>query len=739
MPLPTLLQVDSFKFLDEVPESQKEGVLGKRAIDVIIDILRKKLQQNGKSIFDHMYFLDGRTGSGKSTTLPMNILLALGKSIQVTQPKKALTSSNVKNICEIPGNTQIIFGKNIGFQNGDESFLPEAKPSILFITTELLTMKLLMKEIPLLPEVIIVDEVHELDNPMIRLLFAIKKYLYNPHIELSKKPFFIFQSATINIPKMMKYFINKDEDIKECRANYLMVGKVEGTRNFPVEVRNDVVYGTMDFSKRLLLDYVRMCMKSQSVYNAEGDIARDILVFCQGIKFYISMIIDMKRLKNLPYKIFYTEPRIDHVEDMRRIEAWRKQYEGEQRILVTYWISTTPTYIMKVFDGPYDMNPECRKNEIKIIFSTNALQAGKTIDSLYMSINNHIRNFTKCNPIISFKEFNSGNNKLPLIQYYDDASSNTQKNGRVGRKAPGIYISLMPKEVEKKLNMFFIFESVNTMSYAETYRKLIVLPDFNLCKYNDFYVGLSFDTLYVTYAEMMITNDITIYGDVLQNDISYLRNTGNMAIWLFRAKELYIDGKCDLLSALYNTRFIRRELRTFFFTSLMEYKQCSRKLTDKEITAFVDSTNNMNPATKDVVINNKFICKLQPEFENNDIAEEVDEYKRMNGGDVEDNLESYNNGTYYNNSIIDFDFDDLKEDETVENEDDIESYRINKFKSIKTHGMFCGKKIHGGVDNLIIKDKIDSDVFKDAFKVYVNILKGDEPGFIYFGDLIKYH
>ena len=240
MPLPTLLQVDSFKFLDEIPESQKERVLGKRAIDIIIDILRKKLQQNGQSIFDHMYFLDGRTGSGKSTTLPMNILLTLCKNIQVTQPKKALTSSNVKNICEIPGNTQIIFGKNIGFQNGDESFLPETKPSILFTTTELLTMKLLMKKIPPLPEVIIVDEVHELDNPMIRLLFAIKKYLYNPHVELSKKPLFIFQSATINISKMMKYFIHTDEDIKECRANYLMVGKVEGTRNFPVEVRNDV-------------------------------------------------------------------------------------------------------------------------------------------------------------------------------------------------------------------------------------------------------------------------------------------------------------------------------------------------------------------------------------------------------------------------------------------------------------------------------------------------------------------
>lgn len=51
----------------------------------------------------------------------------------------------------------------------------------------------------------VIDEVHDISDQMIQLIFGIRKYVYK-HLKDPRCPVFICMSATIDIPAFKQYF-----------------------------------------------------------------------------------------------------------------------------------------------------------------------------------------------------------------------------------------------------------------------------------------------------------------------------------------------------------------------------------------------------------------------------------------------------------------------------------------------------------------------------------------------------
>jgi hypothetical protein len=298
------------------------------------------------------------------------------------------------------------------------------------------------------------------------------------------------------------------------------------------------------------------------------------------------------------------------------------------------------------------------------------------------------------------------------------------------------------------------------MSYTELYRKLIKDGSCDFATTNDFYVGLSFDTLLITYQELMITNDISVYGSNYQKFIKYLYNTNEMQMWLFKAKELYISGKLDLLSCLYWFRAQRKSSKTFFtipreikdFGNI--YNQFETLQTSIQSNPIPISGGDNTSTIDDFDLNKEDdeldqIIKDQVESVNVDNTTVADISSSHEDNIVEDNRSNPVEDTTVENpvednsmiggakfkSILDFELDDLLE--PVEPKEDTKDFdllfqRYSFDQQLKPKKKLKEFKFIGGNGNGPNRS-LDASVFKDAFKTFYFILTDEEPGFQYFG------
>ena len=622
MPI-TLFQNNSFNFHSSVDKSfnDKYNIKNMKAIDIILEVIKEKIKHLD-SYSSHFYFLEGRTGSGKSTALPVEIFDKLKLSVIITEPKINLTVGNINSILSVPEFGGLLtLGKNIGYKNGLSSISCSEKTGITFITTQILEQKLnkiinefkntikglKQKEYINLPDVIIVDEVHNLDNPMIQTLYTIKKFMESNLIHNNLKPVFIFQSATIDIDNLIKYFFEGSVD--KLYKDPLLIGYVKGQRNFNVETKYDDVKNMNEFYEKLKNDYIPMSLNSNSIvkYSNFEFTARDILIFCQGISFYTKLcnvflndnedvkkmrqegiirIPKMMKMKNtnkvkdvnevnkrqneienvecendsndgydnydnedfitIPY--FYTNQADNETTDFNKIQEYRKRYKNQKRLLIIPFMSKFKTYSQKMFEQSRDQDVEALENEIKIIVGTNALEAGKTIDSLYICINNNLRYQILYNP---FK--NTFGGVKPKIQILpNDESSNIQKNGRVGRRSPGVFVDIISENEHKNLKDVSIVENINIISYSDFFIKS---DDkyFDFVKMNNFYIPLSFDSLIITAYDLIHSFNISPFGLNTIHDIN--------ALWLYYARFYYYILNWDLLSSLLTARYNRNNYK----------------------------------------------------------------------------------------------------------------------------------------------------------------------------------
>ena len=220
----TFLQENAFEFHPgiKVPDNIKRLTKG-TAYVCLLTILKDKLKMIGNpkcQVKDKCYFLKGRTGSGKSTYFPCKMFLDLRVPIWVLEPAVILAQS-------IPTDTvkyfkELSLGKNIGYLTGQGKIKPTDENSVTFMTTEIFRQALVNDQ--KLPKIVIIDEVHKMDKALMFCLQALKD-----KIESIKDVLFIFQSATIDLPLLLNYFIGKED------YNYDLVGYVAGAKNFPCE------------------------------------------------------------------------------------------------------------------------------------------------------------------------------------------------------------------------------------------------------------------------------------------------------------------------------------------------------------------------------------------------------------------------------------------------------------------------------------------------------------------------
>ena len=172
----SLKQTFSFHRDVIITEELQELIENNRAVDIIIKSLTMKNKYR-------IYLLNGQTGSGKSTymidMLLFNYLSDKNGKIFVSEPRIVLTKSNPIDMMRY--NNKLKLGFNLGILNGIEKINTTAPRSVTFCTTQVLSnILLLVLDNPKLLKtlkLLVIDEVHVIDIPMINLLINVKRFL----------------------------------------------------------------------------------------------------------------------------------------------------------------------------------------------------------------------------------------------------------------------------------------------------------------------------------------------------------------------------------------------------------------------------------------------------------------------------------------------------------------------------------------------------------------------------------
>ena len=575
--MPTLAEKGKFGFHGKakLTEEMKKWLENDRAIDIIIKVLKMKLAGTGKT--NRLYFLRGRTGSGKSTFMIQeiykNIIVGEGTTLWCTQPRVVLTKSNPTELVRY--NKDWSFGTNIGVRNGSEKINTTCRDGIVYCTTaimgnllvELMSTSEKDKQIKLMKrlKVVVIDECHVLDSPMMALLKTVYDVVEKFGNEVDC-PLFIFSSATIDLDHMVEYYFQdvKKEDIQ---LNPLVIGDVQGVPNFPVEEnflsseelkefnkkeQNGAV-GFELFAQYFVDKWLSKLFESKSTINVNNEeiACRDALLFVPLFS-AISLIGD------------YLESKVKNVEffkvgkdcAFKEVEAWRNKNRGKKRVLYVGYgrnYSQASDYLLET---ALERDEEARKNEAKIICSTSVIETGKTISTLYLCMNMGIETMSLYNPL-TYKAANS-------IQYLKQVPINKnqaiQRKGRVGRECPGVFVHFYSKKAFEQFRNNDIAETINN-----SYLSGLVLND--LCQFdvgvyrdvfnlNNYYYPTSTDILINSARDLVNAGYLTLMGQfvALNNSIKHCEN------WVIYAKFLFYCLGWSLWDALLLASLNRKSL-----------------------------------------------------------------------------------------------------------------------------------------------------------------------------------
>lgn len=544
----TLLQKGSFRFnaRANIPGDFK-NVKNEVAIDCIIKILDKKYSTPG-DLNSHYYFLDGRTGSGKSTALPVAIFKHFPEpfKLQVVEPRVILATSIPEDICGF--DTRMVLGKNIGYTTGAYKQNATEFKNIMYMTTDVFRKRLYKNQVG---NIVVVDEVHMLDRPMINTLKAIKEYMADATVPVDRKPLFIFQSATINLDVMIEYFFDKPDEIYK---NYSMIGHVEGQRNYPVDDVFIDAGGESLLVKEGMTAFVDVLMNTivpisiDSKATNEGDPCRDILIFCHGLGFMTTFFMEFsKRKHELPTMMLHPNE-----SNYQPILDWRKANLGKVRILVLTYVGSRTTMATELLKTNMDPDPESRKFEIKIYISTNVLETGKTINTLYQVLDTGLKNSALVNPLL----YNPGRrNMLTLCPI--DQSAAIQRAGRVGRRCEGISRHVYTRKCYETMDVNPQPENVNVISMADIVLDNIKTPCVDLPLDNDYLCPNSFDTMLRSSQDLIYSGYSTPFGALVDDVHNYKFSVPN---WVLFAKSLYYIKHMDLFEACFTSRLNRNNI-----------------------------------------------------------------------------------------------------------------------------------------------------------------------------------
>ena len=231
--MPTLSELNVFSFdpKADIPSNLKEALKRLRAIEIIETIIKAKLE-SPSSLRSRLYFVNSRTGSGKSTLMISYLFHKFGKII-CSQPRIVLTKTNALDV--IRYNDDMAFGKNVSILNGVEKIYAKERVTCTYCTTQILSDQLYKMmfngKISKGYKIIVVDECHVLDSSLLSLVSIVKRFLARFSTD-PRCPLFLFTSATIDVDMMVRFFFS--QEVESIYKDPTMIAYVKGSPNHEV-------------------------------------------------------------------------------------------------------------------------------------------------------------------------------------------------------------------------------------------------------------------------------------------------------------------------------------------------------------------------------------------------------------------------------------------------------------------------------------------------------------------------
>ena len=580
--MPTLALKNTFVFYEKAKLSREHDIwlANDTAINIIIKILKIKLSRTGKE--NRLYFLRGRTGSGKSTLMISSLYESIikgskGKLI-CSEPRVVLTKANATDVVRY--NKTYSFGKQMGVLSGSEKIICTEKECMYYCTPQILN-DLLLTIIQLNDKteiehklsairLIVVDEVHVLDAPMMAVLKTIRDTV-NKFGNLEKCPVFIFASATIDIEQMVEYYFSSSEPIYE---NPLMIGQVMGSSNFSVNEEFLTPEQTLQYNKKEKDDgrnscYVILAQHFYSTYYNALDLSKSYVkgpgglqIQCRDVLFFVPLVMGIDAIgmslgvliKDCPYY------RIGKGTRFKEVEEWRDKNRGKKRVLFIGFARGYAPASDELLAKPMETDIDALKNEIRIVAATPVIETGKTITTLYLCIDMGLTTTTIYNPL----SYNANESIKYLKQIPTNKNQMIQRLGRVGREAPGNYLHFYSKDIMEHFQPADVAETINNNCLSAmllTHLKGFPLyTTFDLINENPYLYPTSTDILIKTMNDLIGSGYITIYGQLVNLKLSFKYADS----WMLYARYLYYNRGYSLWNALLLAGMNRKSLHAFF-------------------------------------------------------------------------------------------------------------------------------------------------------------------------------
>lgn len=539
MPLPTMLRPGLYRYPEGSYLSEKEyrDENEELPINVICSSIINKLSHRSRGIEDRVKILVAFTGSGKSTVGPQELLKQVGqkynRGICVAEPRVDLCTNGVNDILSY--NKDWSYGVEMGKLTGASKVRATKLAHICFMTTQILQnyinsiflaynsndmrryRRLLNRYV-----VVVIDEAHTHDVQTLSTIAAIKQLLVICGSE-QLCPLFIFTSATLDVDQFIRFFGLESVEKKEIVGTVLPIANHEIENlylgNDEVErvnantsnraLKYNDIYSQMG---RYVVERFREKLEKCEITALDGKAkCRDLLVFVPGIRAITSMLM------SIFYGLGNEYPKILVTTELTIIEfeKWREANRGRDRYVVMGFSSTYSSLSSKLLEKPFSDDEDVLKHEMRWIVSTGAIESGKTIGTLEICCDFGFDN-KPINMPLTWKFGSKGF----VVQIPACKNQITQRRGRVGRLAPGTFLTFYTEEclnvrpiddLPDTVNMGCLSQSLYAMYIQPTRTKSLI----DLCLLNDNLFPIPPDLLISSGRDL-------IYGGVLGTNGEWL-------------------------------------------------------------------------------------------------------------------------------------------------------------------------------------------------------------------------
>jgi len=377
------------------------------------------------SLADRVLIVKSRTGSGKSTTLPVNIFRLLrnektpiqdpymGRSVLCTQPRVVTAITLARDMSAAKYYPDMVLGKTVGFQTGPVTEKP--LNGLVYATAGVLLAQLRFRsddELMSRYACIIIDEAHERSLDTDSILMMLKNFLQRSlgrgGNAIKQIPLIVLASATIDVAKYASFFKIGHENIVV----------VEG-RQFPIE---------MHWPPHGFNNYIDAAIETTiKIHNenlGDGPDQADILIFMPGgaeIKEVASRLLQYNHILSHEEKPLMMVLSIDREVINREGRDFRLMKEDLDSLWVRNGLTGSHQHPLR-----------------RVVVSTVVAETGLTIETLkYVIDSGWSRNVEIYHP-----QGYKGLITRPTAQ-----SRVEQRKGRVGRLFPGHFYPLYTEKV----------------------------------------------------------------------------------------------------------------------------------------------------------------------------------------------------------------------------------------------------------------------------------------------------